>query len=346
RAVDCHLGDPIESEYAEGMRTTAAYRWLVTHAARFGFQPYDREPWHWEYNPPSPDVGDSDAQGEAVLMAAVGAYREALGPRLVTAYALGSLAHGGFSPLVSDVDLGLVLTDPVRPSDHETIQAVASGVKGTGSVLHERLSVFWGTPSTLQGRVAGGRFPPLDRLDLLENGRLLDGEESRQGLPRPGRAELLVAGAEFALDFLGPGRASPEQASQGLGSLEAARGDTLEEIRRPEVLLARGTRHLTKVVLFPVRFLYTAATGEVGTNHAAADHHRADGRAPAAGLVGAALTWRTAPPADGPEAAELLGRELVPLYLHYIHDHIARLVALGELDLAGAFEDWGRRLLA
>ncbi len=42
-------------------------------------------------------------------------YRKVLGPRLVAAYALGSLAHGGFSPLVSDVDLGLVLTDPIEP---------------------------------------------------------------------------------------------------------------------------------------------------------------------------------------------------------------------------------------
>ena len=60
RAIDLYLGDPIESEYAEGMRTTAIYRWLVVNAARFGFYPYDLEPWHWEYNPPwgmSADAG-------------------------------------------------------------------------------------------------------------------------------------------------------------------------------------------------------------------------------------------------------------------------------------------------
>jgi len=52
RAIDFHLGDPIESEYADRMRDTAPYRWLVANAARFGFYPYDIEPWHWEYNPP------------------------------------------------------------------------------------------------------------------------------------------------------------------------------------------------------------------------------------------------------------------------------------------------------
>ncbi|HEY3238601.1 MAG TPA: hypothetical protein VGL92_03470 [Acidimicrobiia bacterium] len=285
------------------------------------------------------------AQGEAILGEAVDAYREALGRRLVAAYALGSLAHGGFSPLVSDVDLGLVLADPLDPSDPETVQAVADVVKAGASVLHERLSVFWGTPSTLRGRVVGGRFPPLDRLDLLENGRLLHGEDARHDVARPGRAELVVAGASFALDFLGPGRGPASPASQGLGSLAPAGDEAVEEIRRPERLVARGPRHLTKTVLFPVRFLYTAATGRVGTNQAAADHYLASDEAPGARLVVAALTWRTTPPDNTQATAELLGRELVPLYLHYIDDHAARLAALGQVELARAFVRWRGRLL-
>lgn len=52
RTVDCHLGYPIESEYADTMRFTPAYRWLAAHSEAFGFYPYDLEPWHWEYNPP------------------------------------------------------------------------------------------------------------------------------------------------------------------------------------------------------------------------------------------------------------------------------------------------------
>jgi LAS superfamily LD-carboxypeptidase LdcB len=52
RAIDLHLGDPIESEYVDVMRETPVYRWVVANAERFGFYPYDVEPWHWEYNPP------------------------------------------------------------------------------------------------------------------------------------------------------------------------------------------------------------------------------------------------------------------------------------------------------
>jgi predicted nucleotidyltransferase len=91
--------------------------------------------------------------GERVLSDAVDAYRVALGGRLLAAYALGSLAHGGFSALVSDVDLGLIVSDPLRPRDGAAIQAVAEALKRRGSPLHERLSVFWGTPSTLAGDV-------------------------------------------------------------------------------------------------------------------------------------------------------------------------------------------------
>lgn len=264
-------------------------------------------------------------QGEAVLTEAVEAYRRALGRRLVAAYALGSLAHGGFSPLVSDVDLGLIMADPLHQEDPDRLQAVAGHLRQQGSALHERLSVFWGTPSTLSGRVPAGRFPPLDVLDLLEHGRLVFGHDARRGLARPSQPELLVAGAEFALGYLGTDA-------------------TVDEIRRPEVLLAGGVRRVTKVVLFPARFLFTAVTGEVGTNHAAAAHYGAQSGAPGAVLVQRALGWRTTPPGDDQSTGRLLAQELVPLYRHYIDDHTARLRALGRFDLARDFETWGRRL--
>jgi len=290
---------------------------------------------------PGQQAGTDD--GEAVLALAVSAYQAALGSRLVAGYALGSLAHGGFSPLVSDVDLGLILQDPLRMSDRATIRAVARAVRDSGSPLHQRLSVFWGTPSTLRGRARGGRFPPLDRLDLLDYGRLLTGTDARRGLARPTQAELLVAGAEFALGYLGGVRRIPDRlrgwARSGL------HGDAVQpEIRTPSLLVSRGPRRLTKVVLFPVRFLYTAATGQVGTNTLAAEHYLASADAPAAELVAAALSWRLEPPADD-EAAGLLSRELIPLYVHYIDDHVTRLNEIDRHRLAGSFGRWRTRLL-
>jgi hypothetical protein len=291
-------------------------------------------------------IDEMNDDGFTVLREAVTRYRAVLGTRLLAAYALGSLAHGGFSPLVSDVDLGLVLTDPIEPSDVPTIGAVAEAVKAGGTELHERLSVFWGTPETLAGRAPGGRFPPLDRLDLLENGKLLEGTECRQRLIGPDPAELLVEGATFALDFLGPGYEATGPATPNLGSLTPAGDEVIEEVRQPELLLKRGTRHLTKTVLFPVRFLYTAATGRVGTNHAAVDYYLANPEAVAPALVAAGLHWRTVPPDDHSAALALLERELRPLYLEYIDDHTTRLDDLGRADLAKAFTAWRRRLTA
>ena len=123
-------------------------------------------------------------------------------------------------------------------------------------------------------------------------------------------------------------------------------GRFLEEIRTPALLVSRGPRRLTKLVLFPVRFLFTAATGQVGTNALAVEHYVADAQAPAAKLVAAALQWRLAPSEDTDAAATLLGRELIPLYLHYIDDHTTRLMAVGRADLARSFEQWRDRLLA
>ena len=264
-------------------------------------------------------------EGERVLTEAVKAYQLAFGDRLLAAYALGSLAHGGFSELVSDIDLGLIVDDPLREDDDETIRRVASEEQENGSAVAERLSVFWGTPASLRGEREGGRFPALDRLDLIESGRLLAGtDDARMTLPRPDGRELTVTGAEFALDHL---------------------AEAVEEIRCPTLLVGRGVRRVTKVVLFPVRFLFTAATGQVGTNDAATTWYLGDSRAPSRPLVAAALEWRTSPPTDD-AATALLRRQIGPLYLHYIADHVTRLESFGEAVLAEGFREWRDRLTA
>jgi hypothetical protein len=51
------------------------------------------------------------------------------------------------------------------------------------------------------------------------------------------------------------------------------------------------------------------------------------------------------PPIDD-EATALLNRELIPLYVHYLDDHIARLRAVNRHRLAGRFQRWRSRLLA
>jgi 2-keto-4-pentenoate hydratase len=284
-------------------------------------------------------------EADLILTDAVDGYRAALGERLIAAYALGSLAHGGFSPLVSDIDLGLILGDPIKPGDADAIQAVVEAQRAKGSALAARLSVFWGTPSTLRGEQAGGRFPPLDRLDLIENGRLLAGVDARGELPRPSGDELLISGAEFALDFLDGERTDPSPAAAGLGSMRPATDDAVQEICDAELLFSLGIRRVTKLVLFPVRFMFTAATGRVGTNEEAAKWYLASEHATARQLVAAALAWRAAPPADDASAIQLLRDQLPALYQWYITDHVGRLAAAGRDELSRGFERWRDRLV-
>lgn len=67
RAIDFYIGLPLSSKNAARMRNLPAYRWLVANASRFGFYPYQREPWHWEYNPPTTreaELGAETYEGE------------------------------------------------------------------------------------------------------------------------------------------------------------------------------------------------------------------------------------------------------------------------------------------
>jgi hypothetical protein len=104
-------------------------------------------------------------------------------------------------------------------------------------------------------------------------------------------------------------------------------------------------RRVTKLLLFPVRFLYTATSGEVGTNDAAVALYLEDEQAPSKALVAAALGWRTTGPTDEEAAGELLRRHIVPLYVHFIDDHIGRLASLAKTELATASGAWRERLV-
>ncbi len=264
--------------------------------------------------------------GEAILAQALVLAQRAWGERLVAAYALGSLAHGGFSVHVSDVDFGVMLDDPLQDSDAKTAGALSAAVKAGGAPLAERLSLFWGSPATIGGRAQGGRFPPVDLLDLKTHGRLLDGREVRDAARTPSTAEMVVAAARQALKTL-------------------VSDASTAQLRDPVELVAAGARSLTKRVLFPVRFLYTARTGLIGRNDAAVALFLQTESGSAAELAGGAFLWRYRPFEPGDAAVlEQTRRGLVPLYRLFADDYGRRLRSLGEDELARAFEAWHARL--
>jgi hypothetical protein len=269
---------------------------------------------------------------EAVLGFAIELAARRFADRLLAAYAIGSLAHGGFSPAVSDVDLAVVVADPERATDTATATQITERVRAEGG-LADRLSLFWASPNGLTGTGTGtgisiggaGRLPALDRLDLACNGRRLYGSFDLATIRIPTARDLVVEGAEFALDKL----SAPA---------------VIDELRDGRGLVAGGPRHLTKRILFPVRFTYTAATHEIGTNEAAVAWYVASGF-PEHDLVARAGRWRDEP-LDPVEAERLVGAGIVAIYDFFLATYIEALHELGELGLAADFGAWRLRLSA
>ncbi|MEU6257038.1 hypothetical protein [Streptomyces sp. NPDC047043] len=249
-------------------------------------------------------------------------FQQTLADRLVAGYALGSLAHGGFAPAVSDIDLGLVLTDR-RHDDDRTIHRVTRALQEKDGA-HQRLSVFWSSLPALRTDRGDGRFPAVDRLDLKNSGTLLLGEDVRQDVAQPDADTLLTESVRFALEIL-------------------ATGPVLAEFHNP-ARLANDTRRFTKAVLLPLRFLYTATHADPGSTDDAIRHHLAQPSPVAAELVRAATRARHGQPASAEHLTELLHVELVPLYLHYIDSCLPRLTP-ADSDLSQGLTHWRTRLL-
>jgi hypothetical protein len=267
-----------------------------------------------------------DAAGWEVLDLGLACAKRSFGPALEAAYALGSLAHGGFVAEVSDVDLALIVArmDAGTPAQMAAVQAEVRGRVPTP--LAARLSLFWSTWKELG---SAGRFPLLDVVDLERHGVLLHGEDRRDVLEIPGgealESTLVLESAEFFLQ-----------------KLATADHDAL--LHEPARLVAKGRREVTKAVLFPVRFLYTVDGGRACDNAAATTHYVETRSGPARALVGAAARWR-AEGWDDPRSVEaLLEAELLPLYIELTTAYEAALLGRGQAGPANAIARWRERL--
>jgi len=277
-----------------------------------------------------------EEQGRLVARDAVAAALVGFGPRLVSAYLIGSLAHEGFVAAVSDVDIA-VIVEGDEPGDPARVAEISRRVRQRGrSPLAERLSVFWSTADALRSGQPHGHLPAIDWLDLIDSGELVHGAALPVNTPRPTAAQLIADSAGFAV------RKWREDPDWDRHLLDAA------------VLVRQGRRAASKAALFPVRFLYTLATGRAGgTHHAVAwyatqfqatdsagDHvgrhvarpprpgdvlRRPVRAAPSRALVDAAYQWRTRGFDDEAAAAGLLHDQLVPLYREFGRRYRQRL---------------------
>lgn len=161
-------------------------------------------------------------------LARVAEYFQAkLNGSLVDAYKLGSLAHGGFSNIYSDIDVGLLLSCTVPPPE---MAGWIADVKSLDAEYGKKLSIFWGNPE-----FQWGRLPNLDRLDLLDHGvPLLNGHKPR--FLRPNKREIR---------------------DELLGSIERSWKPRLPELSGLTELAPENRQPYIRAVLYAARLIYS-----------------------------------------------------------------------------------------
>jgi hypothetical protein len=176
-------------------------------------------------------------------VARVGEYfKSRLGASLVEAYKLGSLAHGGFSSIYSDIDVGFLLNCAEPPVE---LPALIAEAKMLDAEYGKKLSIFWGNPE-----FAWGRLPVIDRLDMLDHGvPLLRG--MKPTFRRPTKDEI-----------------HQEQ----LQSIERSWKSRLPELNRLTALELNDRKPYIRAFLYAARLIYTWDNLAVVSNDRAVEY--------------------------------------------------------------------------
>jgi hypothetical protein len=261
----------------------------------------------------------STATADQVVADTVEAAETVFGAEIEALYTLGSLAHGGFAPLVSDVDVAIVLgsTGPDTVNRIKRVQSLV--VEKATNPLSERLSVFWADWHAVRtGTGDHFRLGPVDRLDLLDSGCLLLGSDLREPSVRPSQKELVLMSADLILTKFTEGY--------------------FEQLRDAEALVAGGPRAVTKAILFPVRFMYTLRTGRIGLNDGSARWYAAEDM-PGSALALMGLEWRNDGISDLELAVQMVDGDLATLHAACLAEYAKDLDSRGEASRGAALAE-------
>jgi predicted nucleotidyltransferase len=183
-------------------------------------------------------TAEETAQAAAVEFAhrIVPFWQAELGPELLGAYLIGSLAHGGFSRRFSDIDIALVTEAGLS---QQTLDRVRSQAAALSADWGTKLSVFW-----TDRHFSLGRFPPLDRVDYIDHAVvLMERERVRPARPALEEIQHYLRGAPFA------------------GWTDQARRFATAETLEP-----KNRKSYLRTLLYSGRFCYSWMTGLMGSN--------------------------------------------------------------------------------
>jgi predicted nucleotidyltransferase len=163
-------------------------------------------------------------------------YRAQLSERLIGAYLIGSIAHGGFSYRYSDIDLALVTEDGLDAAALTKLRALAAE---QDAALSQKLSVFWA-----DRHFSIGRLPPLDRADYLDHAIVIaERERIRPARPTLDEIRAYLKGAPFSNWT-----------------------ENTDRFAKMDVLVPGDHKAFIRTLLYPARLVYSWSTGRMASN--------------------------------------------------------------------------------
>jgi predicted nucleotidyltransferase len=252
--------------------------------------------------------------------------QETFGPRCTAVYIMGSLARGGFSEIASDIDIGVILSGDLQEIDWANIQNIKTTSVKKHTTVKNNVSIFWGNIESINGVVDAGRYPPFDRLDLIDHALLLSGVDIRNELIKPTKEELEIASADFSLGYLGS-------------------NERINEFYNCELISNKGAVYVTKTILFPARFIYLEKTGEIAGNDASHQYYVDNFSGNDAELVSNGYQWRlNSLPQELSTVTDLLNEGLIELYHKFIDIYAERMGSYGQHELQSKLIKWKQNI--
>lgn len=251
----------------------------------------------------------------------VASAKDAFNKHDISVFIMGSLARGGFSEISSDIDLGIILNDSLDDAKVKINHILSTAHKNYPSVKNN-ISIFWGSIDSINGVVDAGRYPPFDRLDLIDHGVLLSGKDVRGTLVRPTKKELEIASTLFSLDYLG-------------------NQERIEEFHNCERIAEKGVVYVTKTILFPARFIYLERTGEIAGNDVSCQYYLDNFKGADVDLIDRGYFWRhNSLPKELDMVMDHLNKGLIILYTNFIDVYLKCMESYGEHTLKSKLVMW------
>ena len=250
-----------------------------------------------------------DDTARPILAQLTGGLKAILRGRLVGVYVYGSLITGDFAAGISDIDLVVVMRDPLDEAAFASLHQLHGGVVARQPEWHDRLELAYISQAALRSFRSEtstiGIISPGEPFHLLEAGS--DWLISWHALRQDGVA-LLGPPIQSLVDDI-----STQEYLQAVG----------EHIRgyRESVKKRQNKQALSYIVLTVARGVYTLAQGVPPSKVKAAAW--AKERYPKwAALIDGALSWRADPQSDN-----LTAEQIRPVVAAYVQDMLAALDA-------------------